>query len=213
MATSSQATQKFVPFKEIRDGVVVMKDGSMRIILMVSSLNFALKSEEEQIAILASFQNFLNSLDFSIQFFIQSREYDIRPYIALLEERERAQVHELLRIQTHEYINFIKSFTESANIMSKNFFVVIPYTPSIIQKNSGSSNPLSSLFGGGKKTKTQKLEDFETNLSQLQQRAYIAQQGLTRTGVRSKQLGTQEIIELFYRMFNPGEDAESIRVN
>src|SRR3989344_4379682 len=142
MAIQAQATQDFVPISEIKDGIVILKDGSLRSIVMVSSLNFALKSEEEKNAIISQFQNFLNSLDFSIQIFIQSRRLDIRPYLALIEQRYKEQVNELMRIQIQEYIEFIKNFTENTNIMTKNFFIVIPYAPAILQaKNIAQLSP------------------------------------------------------------------------
>src|SRR4051812_5524090 len=132
MAVNAKTTQDFVPIKEIRQGVVVLKDDSLRGIVIASSLNFALKSADEQQSILLQFQNFLNSLDFSIQIFIQSRKLDIRPYIALLENRLKEQVGDLLKIQTREYISFIKNFTENQNIMNKTFFVVVPYSPAAV---------------------------------------------------------------------------------
>ena len=210
MATSiksSKATQDFVPIKEVRDGIVILKDGSMRAILMASSLNFALKSTDEQIAILAQFQNFLNSLEFSIQIFIQSRNLDIRPYLGLLEDRYKEQSSELMRIQTREYIEFIKSFTEGANIMTKHFFIVIPYATSVIARKKGL---LSGLSGRGKQTTEEKSATFEESRSQIEQRISVVEQGLSRTGVRIANLGTEEIIELFYRQFNPGEMSKPI---
>src|SRR6185369_9382610 len=113
----------------VRDGIVVLKDGSLRAVLLASSINFALKSEDEQTAFIVQFQNFLNSLDFSCQIFIQSRQLDIRPYIATLEVAYKKQLDDLMRVQIREYIEFVKSFTEAANIMTKNFFVVVPYSP------------------------------------------------------------------------------------
>jgi hypothetical protein len=108
MATASKTTQEFVPIQEIRDGIIILKNGGMRSVVLASSLNFALKSQDEQASILLQFQNFLNSLDFSIQIFIQSKKLDIRPYVALLEERYKEQVGELMKIQVREYIEFIK---------------------------------------------------------------------------------------------------------
>src|SRR4051812_44355900 len=122
----AKAAQDFVPMKEVRDGIIVLKDGSLRTIVMSSSVNFALKSEDNQTAIIAQFQDFLNSLDFSVQIFIQSRKLNIKPYLELLQERYNSQTSELMRIQTREYIEFIRSFTESTNIMTKSFFVVVP---------------------------------------------------------------------------------------
>jgi hypothetical protein len=115
----AEATQEFVPLKEVRDGVVILKDGSLRALLMASSINLALKSGDEQQAIIGQFQNFLNSLEFPVQFFVESRDLDIRPYVALLEERYTAELDDLMKIQIREYIIFIKDFTERANIMSK----------------------------------------------------------------------------------------------
>ena len=128
ISQSFKPTQDFVPIKEVQDGIVILKDGSMRAILMTSSINFALKSNDEQIAILAQFQNFLNSLEFSIQIFIQSRDLDIRPYVAKLEDLYKQQTGDLMRIQTKEYIEFVKNFVGATNIMVKRFFIVVPYS-------------------------------------------------------------------------------------
>ncbi|MEK7134177.1 MAG: TraC family protein [Patescibacteria group bacterium] len=203
---ASKSSQDFVPVKEVRDGVLILKDGSIRRILMASSLNFALKSAPEQESIIYQFQTFLNSIDFSVQIFIQSRRYDIRPYLAILEEREREQLNDLLKIQTREYINFIQEFMEMTNIMTKNFFVVVPY-----------ASAKSTLRGGGfpffskrKMPARERLEDFEEEKTQLDQRAYVVQQGLARCGVRTEGLGTEEVIELLYRMFNPGEQEKPL---
>ena len=107
----AKTTQEFVPIKEVRDGVIIMKDGSMRAVILSSSLNFALKSGDEQQAIIYQFQNFLNSLDFSIQISIQSRELDIRPYLATLDKRYNEELNDLLKIQIKEYVGFVKNFT------------------------------------------------------------------------------------------------------
>ena len=203
----SKATQEFVPIKEIRDGVVVLKDGSMRMILMVSSINFALKSEDEQAAILIQFQDFLNSLEFSTQIFIQSRRLDIRPYLSLLQERLKAQLSDLMRIQIEEYMNFIKTFTEEAHIMTKTFFIVVPYAKVGIR--SKNTSILDKILPGRKNnldTKNQRdIEIFEEARSQLEQRANVIKSGLARTGVRAVPLGTEEVTELYYKFFNPGE--------
>ena len=211
MPAKAKATQNFVQIKEIRDGVVVLKDGSLRAALMTSSLNFALKSGDEQASTLFQFQNFLNSLDFSVQIFVQSRKLDIRPYVALLEERYKAQVTELMRIQIREYIEFIKSFTESANIMSKSFFVVVSYSPAILSTKSGF---LGSVTNRNKKNTAQdKNKSFEESRTQLEQRLSVVEQGLLSTGIRVARLGTEETIELLYKMFNPGELEKPIPLN
>ncbi len=204
--TAAKSTQEFVPVSEVRDGIVVLKDGGLRAILLASSINFALKSEDEQTAFIVQFQNFLNSLDFSVQIFIESRMLDIRPYIATLEVQFKKQLDDLMRIQIREYIEFIKSFTEAANIMTKNFFVVVPYSPSVATTKGG----VAAMLPFGKKGPS--AEDasrtFEEEVTQLEQRIAIVQQGLVRTGVRTVQLGTEEAIELLYKMFNPGEEGK-----
>ncbi len=210
-SVTSEATQAFVPIDEIRDGIVVLKDGGMRAILLASSVNFALKSSDEQTGIIIQFQNFLNSLDFSVQIFIQSKKYDIRPYVALLEERYKVQTGELMKIQTREYIDFIRSFSENANIMKKNFFVIIPYNPAIINsKGEG----FMKIFKREKKAEADisKKKDFEENRTQLEQRIGIVSGGLSACGVKSIGLGTEEIVELYYKIFNPGDTEKPIHV-
>ncbi len=212
--SQAKAAQDFVPIEQVQDGIVVLKNGSYRAALMTSSLNFALKSQPEQEAILFQFQNFLNSLEFSIQIFAQSRDLDIRPYITLLEERLNVQTNDLIKIQIQEYIGFIKNFTKNTNIMSKSFFIIVPYTPSVLKTGSrGIASTISQLKGRQVTSKQQAQESFEENRSQLEQRISVVEQGLSRTGIRVAQLGTEEIIELFYKMFNPGELQKPIPLN
>lgn len=207
---TGKSSQDFVPIKEIRDGVVILADNSLRGVVMTSSINFALKSNDEQTAIIYQFQNFLNSINFSIQIMAESRRLDIRPYIALLEIVFKDQKNDLLKIQTKEYIEFIKSFTESVNIMTKTFFVVVPYTPSIIETKKG---VLAGIMQKASRSKTKNSENFEENRTQLLQRMEVVIQGLTRMGVRGVPLGTEELIELYYKIFNPGEVEKPINVS
>lgn len=193
-AKASRPTQDIVPIKEVRDGVVVLKDGGYRAILITSAVNFALKSSDEQQGIVYQFQSFLNSLNFSIQIFVQSRRLDIRPYVATLEVREREQTNDLMKIQIREYANFVRRFTELNNIMSKSFFVVVPYLP-----------PVGGVGGIGRAAAVADAAQFEEHRTQLEQRVGVVQSGLSRCGVRAVQLGTEEVIELFYRLFNPGD--------
>ncbi|OGG43674.1 hypothetical protein A2841_03720 [Candidatus Kaiserbacteria bacterium RIFCSPHIGHO2_01_FULL_48_10] len=206
MATDTKkktaAAQDFVPVKEVRGGVMLLKDGTLVGTLLASSLNFALKSGDEQAATLAQFQNFLNSLDFSVQFFAQSRKLDIRPYIALLEERYTAQTEDLMKIQVREYVEFIKLFTERANIMSKHFFISVPYNAPILDVKKAVE---SKIFGRTNLSARTKETGFEENRTQLEQRMDIVAQGLSRCGIRTVPLGTEEVIELLYKEFNPGE--------
>src|SRR3989344_6719850 len=201
----AKSVQDLIPIEEVRDGIIVLRDGQMRMILLASSINFDLKSGDEQEAIISQYQNFLNSLDFSIQFFTQSRKLDIRPYIILLESRLKEQLNELIKIQTREYIEFVKNVTEKTNVMSKTFLVVIPLSPSTMSTKKG--GPLSFLFKSstGSKLAKENFERFEENRSQLEQRRSVVVQGLARIGIRTVMLGTEEIVELFYKIFNPGD--------
>ncbi len=178
---------------------------------MVSSTNFALKSEDERKAIIYQFQNLLNSLDFSIQIVIQSRRLDIRPYITLLEEREREQKSDLMKIQVREYIGFIKAFTESTNIMTKHFFIIVPYSPAILGKAGGKIS--FGRFGKKETKKDTQQSGFEENITQLEQRISVIEQGLISFGLRTAVLKTEEVVELFYKTFNPGELEKAIKIN
>ncbi len=203
MATQSTPAQQFVPVKEVRDGIVVLKDGTLCCILLVSSINLSLKAYDEQRAVLLQFQNFLNTLDFPIQIVIQSRRYDIRPYILTLENRLRVQEEQLLQVQTREYIDFIQSFSDQVNIMRKSFFITIPYIPPLLNQGGGVAKFFSFLRKGSATEAA--VTDFEEQRTQLEERMSVVEQGLTRLGLRLVQLGTQEMIELLYKTFNPGE--------
>ena len=205
MALKAKATQEFVPIKEVRNGVIILKNEELRAVILANSTNLSLKSEDEQKATIMQFQSFLNTLDFPVQISVQSRRLDIRPYLLLLENRMKIQNEPLLKIQTREYIEFIKNFTESVNIMTKNFFVVVPYTNTIsIQKSSGI---LKNLFSkkSSKEEKLSKEVDFEEKRTQLDERVSVIEQGLASCGIKSTQLGSEEIVEVFYTVFNPGE--------
>lgn len=210
MALEAKATQDFVPIKEVRDGVVILKDGGVRAILIASSINLSLKSADEQQAIVAQFQAFLNSLDFATQIVVQSRRLDIRPYLTLLESKEKEQMEPLLKIQTREYIEFIRQFTETVNIMTKNFFIVVPFSGSQANTERGFKG-LFHFGGGEKEVKKEAQIEFEEQRNQLEQRMGVIIQGLGRVGVRAVQLGTPEIMELFYKAFNPGDISASIK--
>lgn len=203
-SSKTQASQNFVPIKEIRDGLLILKDGSMRAIVMASSLNFALKSQDEQTSIIYQFQNFLNSLNFSIQICIQSRRLDIKPYLALLEARSKEQMTDLMKLQVTQYMEFIQTLTDNTNIMTKSFFVVIPYAATIVSNQKAG---IGSFFSkkNPKEADADKEVTFEENKSQLEQRVAVVEEGLTRCGIRIVELGTEELVELFYKSFNPGE--------
>lgn len=204
MAIFSRATQEFVPIKEVRDGIVVLKDGGLRAIVLANSINLSLKSDDEQKATIVQFQNFLNTLDFSVQISIQSRRLDIRPYLLLLDNRMKVQNEPLLKLQTKEYIDFIRNFTETVSIMTKNFFIIVPYSQTSFRAEKGI---LENLFK--RKNKMDAINEekmnFEEKRSQLEQRVSVIQQGLARCGIKSAMLGTEEVVEVFYKVFNPGE--------
>ena len=147
-----------------------------------------------------------------MQIVIQSRRFDIRPYLAILEEKLAGQKSELLKIQTREYIGFVKKFTENTNIMNKSFFIVVPYSPALVDMSKKGGGLSAALGLGARKhsTDASKQASFEEHRSQLDQRVSVVEQGLIRTGVRVAELGTEEIVELFYQLFNPGETEKSI---
>lgn len=201
--SSSSATQQFVPIEKIRDGIITLKNGELRAVLITSSLNLSLKGQDEQMAILSQFQNFFNSLEFPIQFFIESRRLNIKPYIDLLGEREKFVKEDLIKLQIREYTNFIKTFTDNSNIMTKHFFITIPYMAPAV----GSGGLFS--FGNNNEAMTEENRNFETARMQLEQRVSVISQGLSRFGVRSQKLNTEEVVELFYKAFNPSEQNHS----
>ena len=205
MSVKSKPAQEFVNIKDVRDGVAILKDGRMIMVLMVSTINFALKSEDEKAATLLQFQTFLNSLEFSTQIYIQSRRLDIKPYLNLLRERLKDDVSSLMRIQIEEYITFIKNFTDNSNIMTKTFFIVIPYSTTLGAK-------ALSATGQNAEQNEKSAEQFQNVRTQLEQRANIVKQGLTRTGLRVMPLGTDEIVELYYRIFNPAATGNAIKI-
>lgn len=206
---SINPSQDFIPISEIREGVMILKDGSMRAVVLATSINFALKSGEEQESIIYQFQNFLNSLDFTIQTYVQSRKLDIRPYIALLEDRLRLQTSDLMKIQIDEYIMFIRGLTEDSNIMTKSFFVIIPYAP-ISKTGKDVLNIFKNKYS--KNEQENKDDNFEEIKNQLEQRISVVEQGLSRCGVKVARLGSEELVELFYRIFNPGDAEKPIKM-
>ena len=200
----SIATQQFVDIVEIKNGIVILKNGGMRRVLMVSGINFDLKSEEEQGIVLYAFQNFLNMLDFSMQFVIHSRKMNIDAYLENLKKREEQEENELLRNQISEYSEFIKSFVEQNAVMAKTFFVVVPYDP--IQITGVATDLLSGLkFWEKKKEKNKKDEDGEQKAIQLNQRTEQVIDGLNQIGLRAVTLNNEELIELFYNYYNPAK--------
>lgn len=196
--STNTSTQNFVPIRDIKDGIVLLKNGQMHMVLLASSINFALKSTDEQEAILRQFQSFLNVIDFSLQVYVQSRRLNINPYLAQLAAREPNQDNDLMRIQLREYMEFVKTFTNEVEVMTKNFFVIVPYTPVGANIKSG----ITSLIGNQKNI-PHTDERFDEHRLQLEQRVVVVEQGLSRIGVRTARLEKDELVELYYHIFNP----------
>lgn len=206
MANTNSATQDFVSIRDIKDNVVIQKNGQMSMVLLASSINFALKSLDEQKAVLMQFQNFLNVIDFTLQIYIQSRRLNIEPYLAVLGELEGKQDNDLMKIQLREYVEFIKTFTEDVDVMSKNFFVVVPYTPTKLDFTKGITN----LFSPGQaQAGVPNDTRFEEHRIQLEQRVGMVTEGLARVGVRTITLQKDDLVELYYHLYNPGDTTGS----
>ena len=200
MPKANASAQEFVPVRDIRDGIVILKNNQMCQVLLASSINFALKSVDEQRAILQQFQSFLNTLDFTLQIYVQSRQLNIEPYLQLLEQQEPKQDNDLMRIQLREYIEFIRTFTAEVDVMSKSFFIVVPYTPIQMDLAKGFANVFGKNKGG-----VMNDNQFEEHRTQLEQRVTVVQQGLSGIGVRTIPLKNDELVELYYHVFNPGD--------
>lgn len=194
-------TQKHVSFAEVKNDTVLMKDGTLRAVLMVSSINFALKNEDEQQAIVASYVSFLNGLDHPLQIVIQSRQLNIKPYLEKLAERERQQPNELLRMQIADYRSFVSELVDLGKIMSKNFYVVVPYDP-LSNKKRGFWSRLSEIINPAVTVRL-KEERFLKRKRDLDMRVRQIESGLSSMGLEVVRLDTQSLIELFYTTYNP----------
>lgn len=193
-------TQKFVDIKEIKNGVIYLKNGAMRQAIIVSGVNFDLKSEDEQNLILNTFQNFLNGLDFSVQFLIHSRKMNIDSYLLRVQKRREEEENELLKIQIEEYAAFVRTFVEQNAIINKTFFVVVPYEPATLSAASSGGGVFGFL---GKSSKTEQNANLQNNLEQLTHRVDQVITGLEMIGLRAAPLQDAELVELFYNFYNP----------
>jgi hypothetical protein len=209
--SDAASTQKYVDVEEVRDGVIVLRNGALRTILLASSINFDLKSSDEQDAIIMQYQNFLNSLDFPLQIIVHSRRFNIGPYIEKLRQEEKIQENELLRFQISEYEHFVESLTEISNIMSKSFYIVVPFSPSE-NEDDGLLGKLGGIFQPTKASLTHGPA-FETYKNQLFQRAEQVSAAISGTGVRTSMLNTEEVIELLYNTYNPSVFTSTVLKN
>ncbi len=201
----SLPSQEFLSIESVNDGIIRLKTGGLRKILLVSGLNFSLKSEEEQGLITYAFQSFLNSLNFTIQIFIHSRKLNIEEYLMKLQERETAETNQLLKNQITDYREFIKAFVTQNAIMQKSFFISVPFD-SIQLPPSGNSmlSSVRNIFG--KSTDSGKTQTIDNEImEQLNQRVDRIIGGLNQIGHRAIPLNTDEIKELFYNLYNPAK--------
>lgn len=198
------STQRYLKIAEIRDNTVVLKNGGIRSVLRVSSINFNLKSDDEQNAIIYSYQNFINSIEFPIQIIIKSKKLDIDNYIDQLNELGEKQTNTLLQRQTYEYMDYVQRLVEYADIMEKEFYVIVPYDsfrstkPNVIQRFFQNMSPKDSFS----ELKRRHREFIQLKKS-LNQRVNVVKSGLEGTGLAVEELSTQELIELFYETYNP----------
>ncbi len=201
------ATQQFLEVQDIREGILILKNNSVRGVLMVSSINFALKSEEEQTAIIYAFQSFLNSLDFPCQIVIQSRNINITPYLDGLKDLEDKQTNELLKQQTASYREFIKNMVVGDVVMTKNFYVVVPYELMEALGLGRTMKRFNFFKQAPTEQQNQKLkdDDFQRCKSQLWQRMEYLAMGLRRCGLEALPLTTPELIELFWAIHHPDQ--------
>lgn len=197
----NHSTQEYLDIAEIKDNTVIMKDGTIRAVLLASSINFALKSEDEQNAVVDSYIRFLNNLSFSLQIVIQSRELNITNYLDYLKVKEKEQVNKLLKAQTAEYIDYIKDLTSLGKIMNKKFYVIVPYNP-LSDKHKNFFSSLKDAFRPAS-TIILKEKIFARYQEMLDRRLESVVNGLSSMGVVSERLDTQALIELYYKTYNP----------
>lgn len=193
-------TQDFLALEQIREGMIILKNKGLRGIMIVSSLNFALKSDEEQEAIIYQFQSFINSLDFSAQIIVQSRKLNMTGYLEKIEGLEQIQPNDLMKTQVTGYHDFIKELIEGGTIMSKSFFIVVPYTLGESDQAAGSENILKM---GRIPMMTE--DQFQRCKSQLWQRMEFVALGLKRMGLQAMPLSTAELVEFFWAVHHPKE--------
>ncbi|MBI5254254.1 TraC family protein [Candidatus Falkowbacteria bacterium] len=196
-----QSTQIYLDVAEIKNDCAILRDGSLRAILLVSSVNFALKSDDEQTALVGAYVNFLNSIEFPLQVVVQSRKLDIDGYLRRLDSVKRGLTNELLKRQIIDYQAFIKEMVTLGDIMSKKFFVVISYSP-VEDKKRGFFSRLGAVLTPGKVLRLDETR-FEKDRHSLGQRVENVIMHLSSMGLTAIRLDTQSLIELYYNVYNP----------
>ncbi len=206
--TNPNSTQNTLQIAEIRDGIVIMNDGSFRSVVMVKSVNFDLMSPQEQEALEYSYQGFLNSLYFPVQIFLRSSRVDLGPYIAKLDKIRSEHDNMLLAYLMEDYINYISNLSQQTSIMDKMFYVVIPYFPhtevqKAITQSKNFFSGLGQMFNSKEQHVTINEADLEAAKTELRNRVQSIMSGLMQCGVQGLPLDTQELIELYYDTYNP----------
>lgn len=201
---ATQSTKQLVDIADIIDNVILLKNGSLRALIEVSAINFELRSEGEQVAILQNFQRFLNSIDFPLQIVVNSRKLDIDDYIKLVEKSTESLASELLKIQAVEYAKFIREMSELSNIMSKKFYIVVPFYVFESPSQAGLTESLKSIFKPSSVAKQLTPEQLDTYKNQLLQRVELIYDGLVGLGLKTKLLEGTELMNLYYGLYNPG---------
>lgn len=205
---NANSTQNALQIAEIRDGIVIMSDGTFRSVIMVKSINFDLMSPQEREAVEYSYQGFLNSLYFPVQIFIHSQKVDLGPYIDKLDKIRTEHENMLLALLMEDYITFMDQLSLQTNIMDKKFYVVIPYFPVVdVQKALTASKNLftglAGLFNNRQQHVVINEADLEKAKAELRNRVQAVLGGLMQCGVQGLPLDTQELIELYYDVYNP----------
>lgn len=208
VSANPNSTQNMLQIAEIRDGIVIMNDGSYRAVIMVNAINFDLMSAQEKEAVEYSYQGFLNSLFFPVQIFIHSTKVDIQPYLDKLRKILNEQNNMLLGVLMQDYIYFMGSLAEQTNIMNKQFYIVVPYFP-VVDMQKALTQSMNFFTGLGKlfNTKQNKVIINETDLTkakeELANRVQSVLGALGQAGIQGLPLNTQELIELYYNTYNP----------
>lgn len=203
-----QSTKQLVEVANIIDNVVLLKNGSIRAVIEVSAINFELRSEGEQIAILQNFQRFVNSIDFPLQIVVNSRKLNIDEYLKLIDSSSAALTNELLKIQAAEYSKFVKDLSDLSNIMSKKFYIVVPFYVFETPTKSGITQSFKSIFKPAAVVKELTPEQLETYKSQLLQRTELIFDGLIGMGLKATTLKRDDLINLFYGLYNPSSKSD-----
>jgi type IV secretory pathway VirB4 component len=210
---ATQSTNQLVDISDIIDNVVILKNGSLRAVIEVSAINFELRSEGEQLAILQNFQRFLNSTDFPLQIVVNSRKLDIDDYVKLVEKSTESLTSELLKIQAAEYAKFIKELSDLSNIMSKKFYIVVPFYVFETPSRAGITESIKSIFKPSSVAKKINPEQLDTYKNQLIQRVELIYDGLVGLGLKTRLLEGPELMNLYYGLYNPGIKIEFQKQN